>query len=119
MAEAFTRHLAAERGLSVISESAGTEGGATLNPVAVQVMDEIGISMADQKPKLITTEMAGKASRVITMGCGVDAASCPARFMVTEDWGLDDPKGQSLERVREIRDQIRVRVEHMLDEMSA
>jgi protein-tyrosine-phosphatase len=50
------------------------------------------------------------------MGCGVDAAACPARLMVTEDWALDDPAGRPIEVVRRIRDEIRIRVEAMLDE---
>lgn len=51
--------------------------------------------------------MVDAASRIITMGCGVDATSCPARIHLSEDWGLDDPAGQSIEKVRAIRDQIR------------
>ena len=51
------------------------------------------------------------------MGCGVDADACPARIMVTEDWGLDDPAGRPMEKVREIRDQIRERVDALLEEL--
>jgi arsenate reductase len=84
--------------------------------MAVRAMDELGISMAGQAPKLMTQAMADGADRIVTMGCGVDAEACPARFLVTEDWGLDDPAGQPIERVREIRDQIRDRVARMLDD---
>ena len=119
MAEAFTRELAAERGLAVEVESAGTLGGKSLNPGAVQVMDELGISMASQSPKLITQAMADAADRIITMGCGVDADACPARILVTEDWGLDDPAGQDLDVVRRIRDEVRDRVTQLLDEIAA
>jgi arsenate reductase len=118
MAEAFTNKLAAERGLSVKAESAGTEVGTRINPLAVEAMRELGISMEGQSPKQLTQEMADAASRVVTMGCGVDATSCPARIHLSEDWGLDDPAGQSIERVREIRDQIRERVEAMLSELA-
>ncbi|MBS1720879.1 MAG: heat-shock protein HtpX [Armatimonadetes bacterium] len=118
MAEAFVNHLAAVRGLDVVGESAGTMGGKSLNPVAVEAMAELGISMEGQTPKLLTQEMADRAERIITMGCGVDAEACPARFLVTEDWGLDDPAGQGIDAVRVIRDQIKERVEAMLDEMS-
>ncbi|MFI5385128.1 MAG: arsenate reductase ArsC [Fimbriimonadales bacterium] len=114
MAEAFLQKLAAERGLSIRALSAGTVGGSRLNPMAVQAMAEIGIDMSGQEPKLLTQAMADEADRIITMGCGVDAAACPARFLVTEDWGLDDPAGRPIERVREIRDQIRDRVERLL-----
>jgi len=118
MAEAMVNYLAAERGLDVRAESAGTMGGKTLNPVAVEVMSEIGISMEGQTPKLLTQEMADQADAIISMGCGVDAAACPAKFLLTEDWGLDDPAGQPVEKVREIRDQIKDFVAKKLDEMT-
>ncbi len=53
------------------------------------------------------------------MGCGVDAAACPAKFLVTEDWGLDDPAGQPIEQVREIRDQIAECVKVLAQELQA
>lgn len=118
MAEGLTRQLASEMGLPVISQSAGTHGGKSLNPVAVQAMEELGISLEGQAPKLLTQEMADQADRIISMGCGVDAEACPAKFILTEDWGLDDPAGQPIEKVREIRDQIAERVKWMLEEMS-
>ena len=92
--------------------AAGTE----INPVARQVMDEIGIPMDGQSPKMLTQAMADSASKVITMGCGVDGDLCPARIHLSEDWGLDDPKGQSIEKVRAIRDQIEAKVEQLLAE---
>ena len=115
MAEALLNREAAERGLDIRAESAGTVAGGEINPVARQVMEEIGIPMDGHHPKQLTQEMIDGSERVITMGCGVDADSCPARFFVTEDWGLDDPKGQPIEKVREIRDQIRSRVSQMID----
>lgn len=118
MAEAFVNKLAAERGLPVRGESAGTEAGERVNPLAVQVMSEQGISMEGQTPKQLTQEMADAADRVITMGCGVDATSCPARIHLSEDWGLDDPAGKPVEKVREIRDQIRSRVEELLADVT-
>ncbi len=118
MAEAFTKKLADERGLNVRGLSAGTEVGTRVNPMAVEAMRELGISMEGQAPKQLTQEMADTADRVITMGCGVDATSCPARIHLSEDWGLDDPAGQGIEKVREIRDQIRARVEAMLAELA-
>ena len=118
MAEAFVNHYARERNLPVRGESAGTVAGAQINPQAVEVMGELGISLADQHPKQLTQAMADGATRVITMGCGVDADACPARIHLSEDWGLDDPKGQPVEAVRAIRDQIRARVETLLRELS-
>ncbi len=115
MAEAFVNHLAREQGLDVVAESAGTVVGKGLNPVAVQAMAEVGISMEGQHPKLLTPEMAARADKVISMGCGVDADACPATFTLTEDWGLDDPAGKPIEDVRVIRDQIRDRVTSLLN----
>ncbi len=120
MAEAFVNYYARERVLAVRGESAGTVAGAAVNPVAMAVMAELGISMDGQHPKQLTEELSDAADRVITMGCGVDAESCPARVRpLLEDWGLDDPKGQSVEVVRAIRDQIRDKVEVLLTEMTA
>lgn len=119
MAEALTNHLARLRGLPVQAMSAGTVAGERINPAAAEAMREIGIPMDGQHPKQLTQEMVDAAHRIITMGCGVDAAACPARFLVTEDWGLDDPAGQPLETVRRIRDEIRGRVEALLDELEA
>lgn len=117
MAEAFTNRLAAERGLEVRGISAGTIAGEAINPTAVAVMQEIGILMEGQRPKQLTQELADSADRVITMGCGVEAEACPARIHLSEDWGLDDPKGQPIEKVRAIRDQIRAKVEALLAEI--
>jgi arsenate reductase (thioredoxin) len=116
MAEAITNEIASENGVSVEAKSAGTIGGKDLNPMAVEVMLEMGVSMEGQAPKLLTAELIEWADRVITMGCGVDADACPAGFMITEDWGLDDPAGQDIEAVRRIRDQIRERVLTIFDD---
>ena len=116
MAEAFVNYYAKLQNLPIRGESAGTEAGTQINPQAIEVMHELGISMRGQVPKQLTQEMADDADKKITMGCGVDATSCPARIFFTEDWGLDDPKGQSIEKVREIRDQIDLRVKEMLRE---
>jgi len=117
MAEAFTNAIAVKMGLPFIGISAGTFEGKTLNPAAVEVMKEAGVSLDGQAPKLITQEMVDSSDRIISMGCGVDASACPARFLLTEDWGLDDPAGQPVEKVRQIRDQIRAHVEALLSEL--
>lgn len=117
MAEAFANHLARERDIDLVAESAGTAAGKELNPIARQAMEEAGISMEGQTPKLLTQEMANAADRIITMGCGVDAEACPARFMVSEDWGLDDPAGQPTAVVARIRDEVRQKVEALLEEV--
>ena len=114
MAEAFVRKFAQEQGLDVRVASAGTLGGKTLNPVMVEAMAEVGISMEGHEPKLLTAEMVSAADQIITMGCGVDAEACPAKFYVTDDWGLDDPAGQGIETVRPIRDEIARRSKELL-----
>lgn len=122
MAEAFARKLGEGR---IVAESAGTAPGGALNAQAVAAMEEIGYDMSGHYPKVMTPEMVEGADRVITMGCGVNlddidhgGAVCPAVFVESEDWGLEDPKGQPVERVREIRDQIRARVERLMQEMT-
>ena len=118
MAEAFTNALARERGLPVRALSAGTVAGKRISPIAEEVMHEAGVPLDVQRPKQLTQQMADGADRVVTMGCGVDADTCPARIHLSEDWGLDDPKDRPIESVRAIRDQIKARVEVLLAEMS-
>lgn len=116
MAEAFFNHLAAGRDMSALS--AGTQPGAGVNAAVVAAMQEIGIDLSQERPRQLVPEMWQTAARVITMGCGV-AESCPAGFLVTEDWGLDDPKDQPVEKVRAIRDQVKTRVEALIEELEA
>ena len=105
MAEAFFNDTAGVRHMGI---SAGTQPGEEVNPVAVKAMTEVGIDMRGGRPKLLTGEMVEKADLVITMGCGENV--CPIVPKEVVDWDLDDPHGQSIERVREIRDEIRRRV---------
>jgi arsenate reductase len=116
MAEAFAKKLGAGK---ITAESAGTQPGGALNPQAVAAMEEIGYDMSGHHPKAMTLKIVDSADRMITMGCGVDAEGvCPASFIPTEDWGLEDPKGQPIDKVREIRDQIKARVEKLIREMT-
>lgn len=114
MAEALFNYEAGRRGLDARAASAGTVGGKSLNPQAVAVMAELGITMEGHAPKLLTQAMADAAAKIISMGCGVDARSCPARFLLTEDWALADPAGQDLDAVRAIRDQVHARVRELI-----
>lgn len=91
MAEAFTNALARERGLPIRALSAGTVVGEKINPMTEEVMREAGAPLDGLRPKQLTQQMADGADRVVTMGCGVDADSCPAHIHLSEDWGLDDP----------------------------
>lgn len=117
MAEAFLRFGALERGLKIEASSAGTVGGGAINPVVEEAMLESGVSLEGQYPKALTQEMVNVADIIVSMGCGVDVELCPVRFLVAEDWGLDDPAGQTIERVREIRDQVRSLVSELLDRL--
>jgi len=117
MAESLLKAKAREAGLAIDTESAGTLGGGSINPVAAQAIEEIGLSLRDHHPKALTQAMADGADLIISMGCGVDAEACPAKFLVTEDWGLDDPAGQPLETVRKIRDQIAERVDDLIERL--
>ena len=111
MAEAFLN--AAGSGL-LRAESAGTLPTERVNPVVTEAMLEVGIDITASSPKVITQEMADEADFIFTMGCAIDEA-CPATFLPAEDWGLDDPAGQPIETVRQIRDQIRMKVTELLE----
>src|SRR5260370_40191521 len=104
MAEAFFNQLARERGLDAVAESAGTSPGESINPTAAQAMAEVGLSLEGRHPRPLTPGMISRADRTITMGCGVDADTCPAGAYITEDWQLPDPHGQPLGVVRHVRD---------------
>lgn len=119
MAEAFFNRAAHERGLAAVADSAGTAPGARVNPMAVQAMAEGGLSLEGQRPRPLTPELAQRADRIITMGCGVVAEMCPAGTYITEDWQLPDPHGQPIEVVREVRDAVQCRVDVLLDELAA
>lgn len=122
MAEAFANRLGEGR---VIAESAGTEPSSELDSTVVEVMREIGYDITSQRPKVLTIDMIERADKIVTMGCGVSlddmehqGGVCPASFLETEDWGLEDPKGQPIEKVREIRDEIKSKVESLIDEIA-
>ena len=115
MAEAFFNSLAEGK---AIATSAGTRPAAHVDSNVADAMCEVGIDIRQQRPKPLTLEMVESADRVITMGCGVEEV-CPASFIPTEDWTLEDPEGKPIEKVRQIRDQIRVKVEVLVKELGA
>ena len=117
MAQAFLNAMAAERGIAVHADSAGTLARGEINPLAVQAMEEVGVSMADQSPKQLMCWHLDNADRVITMDCGAEVEGCNTRVGEVVDWGLEDPAEQTIEKVREIRDQIKERVEALLADM--
>ncbi|MDB5100660.1 MAG: protein-tyrosine-phosphatase family, putative arsenate reductase [Cyanobacteria bacterium RYN_339] len=110
MAEAFFNRLADRAKARAIS--GGTEPATAMNQTVIEVMREVGIDLvADgHHPKIADLDRLVDGDRPISMGCGVELA-CPVRLGRMEDWGLDDPKGQPVEKVRAIRDDIRQRVE--------
>ena len=112
MAAGFMRELGGDR-VEVLS--AGSAPKDSINPVAVEAMSELGIDIANQKPKILTPEAVEQSDVVITMGCGDACPYYPGKRY--EDWKLDDPAGQGIEPVRVIRDEIKTRVEQLLSEI--
>lgn len=114
MAEGYFRKYAPE-GFEPIS--AGTKPTSQINPIVVQAMDEVGISISQQKPKDITEDMMRNYTKIINMGC-MDKSFCPTLFIPNViDWGIEDPKGRSIEQVREIRDDIEQRVKQLVSNL--
>ena len=108
-------YMAALSGGRVEVLSAGSEPKEQINPVAIQAMAEEGIDIANNVPKILTTEAVRDSDVVITMGCGDACPIFPGKRY--EDWKLEDPAGQGLEAVRPIRDEIRARVETLLADL--
>ena len=77
-------------------------------------MQELDIDLSGNRPKLLTQTMLDEAEKVITMGCNVEDV-CPANMTITEDWGLEDPKDESVEKVRLIRDEVKIRVDKLIE----
>ena len=113
MAEALFNHHAAGKAQA---SSAGTHYASHIDPTVIEVMRELGIDISNKHPKMLTIEMLGTADRVISMGCGVEGV-CPATFVPTEDWQLEDPEGKPIEKVRTIRDEIESRVKKLIEEI--
>ena len=112
MAAGFMRELSQGK-VEVLS--AGSAPKDSINPVAVAAMAEVGIDIANNNPKILTPESVQASDVVITMGCGDACPFYPGKRY--EDWVLDDPAGQSIEAVRVIRDEIKNRVEKLLEEL--
>lgn len=112
MAAGFLRHLAGDR---IEVRSAGSMPAEQINPVAVEAMLEEGIDIRAEHPKVLTPEAVQDSDVVITMGCGDACPFYPGKRY--EDWKLDDPAGQGIEAVRPIRDEIRARIQPLVDEL--
>src|SRR5579863_915188 len=110
MAEGFFRKYA-PKGYEAIS--AGTKPTPEINPIAVEAMKEIGIDLSKQKPKVLTNEIISYSILSVNMGC-MNKIECPAVFMKhSVDWNIEDPKGKPIEKVREIRDVIELKVRQL------
>ena len=112
MAAGYLQHLAGDR-IDVLS--AGSAPAESINPVAVQAMAEDGVDITTAHPKILTDESVQASDVVITMGCGDACPFYPGKRY--EDWKLDDPAGQGIDAVRPIRDEIRTRVQALIDDL--
>ncbi|SEU44147.1 arsenate reductase ArsC [Nonomuraea wenchangensis] len=114
MAAGWLTHLAAGR---IEVRSAGSAPADQVNPIAVEAMREEGIDITGEQPKVLTMDAVESSDAVITMGCGDACPVFPGKRY--EDWQLDDPAGQGIEMVRQVRDEIRTRVERLLTELTS
>jgi arsenate reductase (thioredoxin) len=89
--------------------SAGTRPAERVHPIVVDAMKEVGLDLSQARPQLLTGTLVAEASVLITMGCGEQCPVAP-HWVERLDWELQDPKDQSIERVRQIRDDIKSRV---------
>ncbi|MER7734776.1 arsenate reductase ArsC [Streptomyces erythrochromogenes] len=113
MAAAFLTHLA---GGEVQVRSAGSAPADAVNPAVVEAMEEVGIDISAQIPKVLTADAVQASDVVITMGCGDACPYFPGKRYL--DWKLDDPAGQGVEAVRPIRDEIERRIRGLLAELA-
>ena len=117
MAEAIFNYVAPK---NMRAMSAGTRPAARVSRKTVEVMREIGLDISTAKPKKLTLEMVEEADKIITMGC-LNESSCPAFLLKDktklDDWRIEDPKDLSLEKVREIREQIADKVMDLISEL--
>jgi len=115
MAEGFFNQRYAPKGYRAIS--AGTRPASQINPLAVQVMNEIGVDISSQKSKIITEDMIKSSEKSVNMGC-MERTECPMLFINNViDWGIEDPKGKPIEKVREIREEIERRVREIAESL--
>src|ERR1700755_510466 len=110
MAAAFFNQLADRTKAEALS--AGTDPGPRVHPEVLVAMQEIGIDLSHAQPQKLTEDLAHQAQLLITMGCGDNCPYVPG--LRRDDWPLRDPKGQPVEEVRKIRDEIRARVQSLL-----
>jgi len=114
MAEAFANHYGSGR---IVAKSGSTKPAERVNPIVVQAMLEKGIDISGNRPKSIEPRDLEEADMVVTMGCGAEGF-CPATLLEkVTDWGIEDPKGKTIEEVRRIRDEIERRVKELIENL--
>jgi len=111
-AKILTEHYGQD---AVVVRSAGSEPGSALNPGVVEVLHERGLSTEGESPTLLTPEGVQEADIVVTMGCGETCPIFPGKRY--EDWELEDPAGKGIDTVRRVRDDIRGRVQTLINEL--
>jgi arsenate reductase (thioredoxin) len=114
MAAGWLKKIAGDR---IEIWSAGAEPADQINPVAVEAMREVGIDISGETPKILITDSVSRADVVITMGCGDTCPYFPGKRY--EDWELTDPAGQGIDVVRQVRDDIKARIETLVNELLA
>ena len=112
MAAALLQQAAGDR-LEI--RSAGTKPAEAIHPGVIEAMGEIGADLSELAPRALAEADVQIADVVVTMGCGDACPVYPGKRY--EDWDLPDPAGQPLERVREIRDLIKARVDALADDL--
>jgi arsenate reductase len=110
MAQAFFERMAPPGHVGL---SGGSSPAPAIHPVVVDAMREVGIDLTGRVPRKVDAEMLALADRVISMGCD-DPAVCDYPGRKVEDWSIEDPSGKPMDRVREIRDELRARVEALV-----
>ncbi len=113
MAAGWLRHIAGD---SIDVYSGGSNPGATINPTAVEAMAEVGVDISGNTPQPWTDDMLRAVDVVVTMGCGDECPYIPGKKYL--DWELTDPAGKSIEVVREVRDDIRSRVDELVADLT-
>jgi len=111
MSEAFFNKLAKCKHYGI---SAGSHPSEQVNPVVIEVMREVNLDLSGKKPKKLNADMALAADLAITMGCGDE---CPIVIGDVREWHIEDPHGKTIEKVREIRDTIRAKIEALVKEL--
>ncbi|MUW13241.1 low molecular weight phosphatase family protein [Halorubrum sp. CBA1125] len=119
MSTAFAEHERESRDLDDVVEilTGGTRPAEHVHDVVVEVMREEGFDLSNRTPREISTDELESCDYVVTMGCSTLELGADDSAVDIRDWALDDPDGTDLDRVREIRDEIRDRVRALFDEI--